>query len=862
MSTARLPKDFLWGYATASYQIEGAPQEDGRGDSIWDTFCRIPGKIADGTSGDVACDSYHRYKEDVALLKQLGAKAYRFSISWSRVIPLGGRKDPINEPGLKYYVNLVDELVANGIVPMITLFHWDLPQALYDRYGGFLTKEEYVQDYVNFARVMFGALGSKVKYWITYNEPWCSTILGYSIGQFAPGHTNDRTKSAVGNSAVEPWLAGHNILVSHGAAVKVYREEFQQKDGGQIGITLNGDWVEPWDPNDPEDVEACERKLEFSIAWYADPIYKGDYPASMRKQLGDRLPTFTESERKEVQGSNDFYGMNHYCANYIKHKSTPAEPEDFAGNLELLLQDKNGTWIGPETQSPWLRPNAPGFRKLIKWISDRYGKPIIYVTENGTSLKGENDMTKDEILQDDFRAGYFRDYINALAEAVTTDGVDCRGYMAWSLMDNFEWAEGYETRFGVTFLAPLYIECSQSGSKEEKDMAFKEIPVLDLSEARSDTTKPAFLARLRDALLNVGFLYIKNTGISQELFDEVCREGIGFFDLPEEEKLRIEMKNQPSFLGYSRLGNEITAQKADWREQLDLSTPHALPKPTDPLYYNLLAPNQWPSNSHLPDFQPAFEKYMRQMSDVSMFFTSLIAEAIGLPSTAFNGFFDDDQQHKLKIVKYPDAGTGVGQGVGPHKDSMLTSYLLQATDHRGLQAQNTRGEWIDCPPIRGTLVVAIGQGLEALTGGVCASTTHRVLSPHAGTGARFSIPFFQGVSYDAKFESMDVPENVRRLRAQVLEGEGGRRDDVEFTFVKGKWGHLGEATLMNRVKSHPDVAERWYPGLLGQLRQKDQSNETKRSQQGQETQVSGDAATGSGLAGEPNFKAYQVVGAH
>ncbi|RMY97254.1 hypothetical protein D0864_04864, partial [Hortaea werneckii] len=682
MSTARLPKDFLWGYATASYQIEGAPHEDGRGDSIWDTFCKIPGKIADGTSGDVACDSYHRYKEDVALLKQLGAKAYRFSISWSRVIPLGGRKDPINEAGLQYYVNLVDELVANGIVPMITLFHWDLPQALYDRYGGFLNKEEYVQDYVNFARVMFGALGSKVKYWITYNEPWCSTILGYSIGQFAPGHTNDRTKSAVGNSAVEPWLAGHNILVSHGAAVKVYREEFKQKDGGQIGITLNGDWVEPWDPNDPEDIEACERKLEFSIAWYADPIYKGDYPASMRKQLGDRLPTFTESERKEIQGSNDFYGMNHYCANYIKHKSTPPEPEDFSGNLELLLQDKNGTWIGPETQSPWLRPNAPGFRKLIKWISDRYGKPIIYVTENGTSLKGENDMSKDEILQDDFRAGYFRDYITALAEAVTTDGVDCRGYMAWSLMDNFEWAEGYETRFGVTYVdyeggqrrfpkksaqviaelfktlldqgfmwlpsSDLYASLTLSDllplteltaltaltALRIHDMAFKEIPVLDLSEARSDASKPEFLAQLRDALLNVGFLYIKNTGISQELFDKVCREGIGFFDLPEEEKLRIEMKNQPSFLGYSRLGNEITAQKADWREQLDLSTPHALPKPTDPLYYNLLAPNQWPSTSYLPDFQPAFEKYMRQMSDVSLFFTSLIAEAIGLPSTA------------------------------------------------------------------------------------------------------------------------------------------------------------------------------------------------------------------------------------
>jgi len=419
----------------SSYQIEGAPHEDGRADSIWDTFCRIPGKIADGSSGDVACDSYHRYKEDVALLKRLGAKAYRFSVSWSRVIPLGGRNDPVNEAGLRYYVDLVDELHANGIVPMVTIFHWDLPQALYDRYGGFLNKAEYVQDYMNYARVMFKAMGSKVKHWITYNEPWCSSILGYSIGQFAPGHTSDRKKSLIGDSATEPWLVGHNILISHGAAVKMYREEFKERDGGAIGITLNGDWVEPWDADDAEDVEACERKLEFSIAWFGDPIYKGDYPASMRKQLGDRLPEFTDDERALVRGSNDIYGMNHYCANYIKHKRTSPELEDFTGNLEVLLEDKNGHLIGPETQSPWLRPYPNGFRKLIKWISDRYGKPIMYVTENGTSLKGENGIPVEQILQDDFRAQYFHNYINALAEAVTLDGVDCRGYMAWSLME-------------------------------------------------------------------------------------------------------------------------------------------------------------------------------------------------------------------------------------------------------------------------------------------------------------------------------------------------------------------------------------------------------------------------------------------
>ena len=283
-----------------------------------------------------------------------------------------------------------------------------------------------------------------------------------------------------------------------------------------------------------------------------------------------------------------------------------------------------------------------------------------------------------------------------------------------------------------------------------------------------------------------------------------------------------------------QLGNEITASQADWREQLDLSTHHEIPRPEAPTYHNLLAPNQWPKAELMPAFRPTYEEYMRQMSEVSILFTSLIAESLGLPATAFDQFFDKDQQHKLKIVKYPDNGTGVGQGVGPHKDSMLTSYLLQASEVKGLQAQNTQGEWIDCPPIRGTLVVAIGQGLEALTGGVCASTTHRVLSPQAGQGPRFSIPFFQGVSYDAKFESMDVPAHVHALRKEILDCEG-RRDDVEFTFVKGKWNHLGEATLFNRVKSHPDVSERWYPELLAQVREQQAAEAAQRAALAQNT---------------------------
>ena len=211
------------------------------------------------------------------------------------------------------------------------------------------------------------------------------------------------------------------------------------------------------------------------------------------------------------------------------------------------------------------------------------------------------------------------------------------------------------------------------------------------------------------------------------------------------------------------------------------------------------------------------------MSRLSREFTSLIAEALQLESTAFDRFFDEDQQHKLKIVKYPNVGdlppNNEGQGVGPHKDSMLTSYLLQASKHEGLQAQNLQGEWISCPPIDGTLVVAIGQGLEALTSGVCKSTTHRVISPAAGTGSRFSIPFFQGVSYNATFEHVEISDDILAMRdeARAKRGEA-RLDDVEFTFERGRWNHLGEATLMNRVKSHPDVGERWYPELLAKIR--------------------------------------------
>jgi len=451
MTTEVLPKDFLWGFATASYQIEGAADKDGRGPSIWDTFSHTPGKTADGATGDVACDSYHRRDEDIGLLKSYGAKAYRLSISWSRVIPLGGRDDPVNEKGIQWYVDYCDALLAAGIVPFVTLFHWDMPQALHDRYLGMLNKEEFVKDFTRYATLMFERL-PQVKNWITLNEPWCSAVLGYNVGLFAPGRCSDRTKSAEGDSSREHLIAAHSLILAHASAVKAYREQFKQKAGGQIGITLNGDWTEPWDPECKEDVEACERKLEFAISWFADPVYFGKYPDSMRKQLGDRLPEFTAEEAELVKGSNDFYGMNHYTANYIRHKTTEPELDDHLGNLTTGFYNKAGDCIGPETQSVWLRPSPIGFRKLLGWISKRYNYPTIYVTENGTSLKNENNIPLPDVLDDEFRCEYFRGYINALADAYKEDGVKVAGYLAWSFMDNFEWAEGYETRFGVTYV--------------------------------------------------------------------------------------------------------------------------------------------------------------------------------------------------------------------------------------------------------------------------------------------------------------------------------------------------------------------------------------------------------------------------
>lgn len=453
-----LPADFQWGYATAAAQVEGAWNKDGKGLSIWDVWCHDkPSRIKDASTNEDAVRSYDFYKEDVARMKDYGVTAYRFSLAWSRIIPFGGKDDPVNEQGIQYYNNLIDELLANGITPFVTLFHWDTPQELQTRYGGMLDKDKYTPDFVRYSRVCFERFGDRVKNWITYNEPGVYTLAGYAGGVHAPGRSSYRDRSAEGDSSTEPFIVGHTELVSHGYVCDLYKREFQPTQKGTIMITLHGNWSEPWDENDPRDVAAAQRKNEFEIGWYADPLYgKGevDYPACMRAQLGERLPRFTEEEKKLIRGSSEFYGMNSYSAFYIKNRGDqPPDINDFRGNVELHDTNKAGISRGLESDTEWLRTAEWGWAKLLRWIWSRYETPI-YITENGTTAKGEHGWVPkgpDDVLEDPHRIDFFNKYLTAIAKA-SQEGVVIKSYFGWTFTDNWEWTAGYSDRFGVTWV--------------------------------------------------------------------------------------------------------------------------------------------------------------------------------------------------------------------------------------------------------------------------------------------------------------------------------------------------------------------------------------------------------------------------
>lgn len=430
----KFPEDFKWGCATSAYQIEGAYLKDGKGASIWDAFTQIPGKIKNNDTGNEGIAHYEYYREDIALMKSQGFKVYRFSIAWPRVMPDG---KTINEEGIKFYSDLIDELLTNDIEPWITLYHWDLPLALQMEEDGWLNRSM-ISYFLTYARLCFERFGDRVKHWITFNEPWVISVLGYGQGVFAPGR----------KSLSEPYLAAQNILLSHAYAVDVYRKEFAGQKG-LIGITNNCDWREPL-TNEPKDQQAAERALEFFLAWFADPIYKGDYPESMRDRVQDRLPEFSQEERDLLVGSSDFFGLNHYTTMYASDGQGRA-PQNIKGNGGIsedqdVKLDRDEKWELTAMEwavVPW------GCRKLLEWVNNRYDSPDIYITENGFAC--EDELVNGEVDDSVTRLRYYSEYLKACHEAIQ-NGVQLKGYFAWSMFDNFEWAHGYGSRFGLNYV--------------------------------------------------------------------------------------------------------------------------------------------------------------------------------------------------------------------------------------------------------------------------------------------------------------------------------------------------------------------------------------------------------------------------
>ncbi|HEU4758598.1 MAG TPA: GH1 family beta-glucosidase [Dehalococcoidia bacterium] len=416
MKKTHFPPDFSWGTATASYQVEGAWNEDGKGESIWDRFSHAPGNIAKGDTGDVACDQYHRYKGDVALMKELGLRGYRFSIAWPRVFPEG--KGRVNQAGLDYYSRLVDELLANGIRPFPTLYHWDLPQALQDE-GGWANRD-IVGHFTTYAETCVRALGDRVKHWMVFNEPWVFTFLGYVVGLHAPG-IRDREMG---------MRAMHIVNLAQASTVRAMRALGTAE---AIGSAFSMSAAYPYSDSD-EDRAAAERQHAFSNDWFLRPIMRGEYARAYVDQEAalatmDVRPGEVESLREPL----DFIGINLYTRSIVA-----ANPDD------PYLGTRQVPGPGPRTAFGWEAWPAAIYRMIMRVHRD-YSLPI-YITENGCSYRDE--IGPDGRVHDAERTNFYRGYLGQVARAID-EGADVRGYYAWSLLDNFEWTFGYGQRFGL-----------------------------------------------------------------------------------------------------------------------------------------------------------------------------------------------------------------------------------------------------------------------------------------------------------------------------------------------------------------------------------------------------------------------------
>nr|AHZ59665.1 glycoside hydrolase family 1 [Phyllotreta striolata] len=424
-SNSRFPKNFMFGCATAAFQIEGAWNEDGKTPSVWDTKNhQIPSVIRDNQTADISCDSYHKYKEDIALLAQIGVTHYRFSISWPRILP-NGFNDTINQLGVDHYRKFIKELKANNIEPMVTIYHGDMPQSLGDL-GGFYNASS-VQWLTDYARVLFDLYGDDVKIWFTINEPY---------------------ETCIWDGVVKAYECSKNLLKIHASIWHLYDSEYRAKQAGAVSIPLNLNWYEP-ETNSTADIEAANTKLQFSWGFFGHPIYKGDWPEVMKRRIAmrsrgegfekSRLPEFTEEEIEFIRGTSDFFSANTYTTSIIRAEAEPPFGEPTIETDVGVFEYQRPEWQG--AASSWLKVTPWGIKKLLVWLYNEYDKPQILVSENGYS-------DSDGRLDDPIRVNYLRDYLSNIREAME-EGVDVIGYVVWTLIDNFEWNAGYTERFGL-----------------------------------------------------------------------------------------------------------------------------------------------------------------------------------------------------------------------------------------------------------------------------------------------------------------------------------------------------------------------------------------------------------------------------
>jgi beta-glucosidase len=411
-TTRAFPSDFVWGAATAAYQVEGAATEDGRGESIWDRFSATPGKVVNGDTGAVACDTYHRYAEDIGLMRSLGIGAFRFSVAWPRILPEG--RGRVNQAGLDFYDRLVDDSLANGLDPYVTLYHWDLPQVLEDR-GGWPARET-VEAFTEYTEVVVSRLGDRVRHWITQNEPWVASWLGYGLGLHAPGRKSDSDALA----------AGHHILVAHGRAAEVLRRE---APASEVGIAIDLVPMYPFSDNEA-DVEAAHREDGFRNRWFLEPVLGRGYPEDMLERYDEILPTIEDGDMDTIAAPLDFLGINYYTRSVVR-ASVGEVPAEGAEHTEM------GWEVYPD-----------GLYRLLVHLQTVYEPPELYITENGAAFA---DARENGRVADSRRVSYLEGHLDAVVAAIA-EGVPVRGYFLWSLLDNFEWAFGYSRRFGIVYV--------------------------------------------------------------------------------------------------------------------------------------------------------------------------------------------------------------------------------------------------------------------------------------------------------------------------------------------------------------------------------------------------------------------------